>query len=501
MKLNRKEYLSKVAGCWMGKNIGGTVGAPFEWKRQVNNITFYTQKLDGEPEPNDDLDIQLLWLMAMEREGVKVDARMLGEYWLSYVVPHWAEYGNGKINMRSGLMPPISGSANNEFKDSCGSYIRAEIWSCVCPGAPAQAVKYAVEDSAIDHGNGEGTYAEIFTAAMESAAFVEKDLRKLIDIGLHYIPAETAVAGAVRLAVECYDKKMTWLEARDEMLRQYRGLGFYGYPENVSPDDHAKGFFDGKMGYDVPSNIGIVIIGLLYGEGDFEKMMCITVNCGEDTDCTAATAGSIYGIMNGIEAIPEKWIAPIGNSIKTITLNLADWWNVPRTIDNLTERTVKMAERVIDTFNLPVKLTDDATDLSGDLCKHLYANTDTMFANLGCVTFALGAVDAAVDYAGNPYITANEAREITVYLENKSSAQCNLDVHVYADEEVVVGPSAYGTAFLGTSKNDHRKALKLTFTAETLRSAEVRAVVQLTSKGRHTAMLIPIVFLNGSYCS
>ena len=499
MNLNRKEYLSKVAGCWMGKNIGGTVGAPFEWKRQVNDITFYTQKLDGEPEPNDDLDIQLLWLLAMEREGVKLDARTLGEYWLSYVVPHWAEYGNGKINMRSGLMPPLSGSANNAFKDSCGSYIRAEIWSCVCPGAPERAVQYAVEDSAIDHGDGEGTYAEIFTAAMESAAFVENDLRKLIDIGLHYIPAECAVAGAVRLAVECYDKGVTWLEARDEMLRQYRGMGFYGHPNHVSPEDHAKGFFDGKLGFDVPSNIGIVIIGLLYGEGDFEKMMCVTVNCGEDTDCTAATAGSIYGIMNGIEGIPEKWIAPIGNSIKTITLNLADWWNVPRTIDNLTERTAKMAERVIDTFQLPVTLTDGETDLNGDLRQLLYADTSRLFENLGCVTFTFDPVDAAVDYAGNPYMTEGSPREITVYLENKSCAQCNLDVHVYADENVVIGPSAYGTVFLGTSFQDRKKAVKLTFTAEALRTAEVRAVVQLTCKGRHTAMLIPILFLNGAY--
>jgi hypothetical protein len=40
MILNANEYLNKVRGCWMGKNIGGTLGAPFEWKRQVNKVTF-----------------------------------------------------------------------------------------------------------------------------------------------------------------------------------------------------------------------------------------------------------------------------------------------------------------------------------------------------------------------------------------------------------------------------------------------------------------------------
>ena len=92
MNLNRQDYLDKVLGCWMGKNIGGTLGAPFEWKRQVNDVRFYTQDLKGEPLPNDDLDIQLLWLLAMEEQGVDIDSHTLAEYWCLFVGPHWAEY-------------------------------------------------------------------------------------------------------------------------------------------------------------------------------------------------------------------------------------------------------------------------------------------------------------------------------------------------------------------------------------------------------------------------
>jgi len=78
MRLNINDYREKVLGCWLGKNIGGTVGAPFEWKRQVNNITFYAQKdLNGSPMPNDDLDIQLLWLCAMEERGLDVTSHRL----------------------------------------------------------------------------------------------------------------------------------------------------------------------------------------------------------------------------------------------------------------------------------------------------------------------------------------------------------------------------------------------------------------------------------------
>lgn len=36
-----------------------------------------------------------------------------------------------------------------------------------------------------------------------------------------------------------------------------------------------------------PANVGYVILGLLYGEGDFKKSLLTAVNSGDDTDCTA----------------------------------------------------------------------------------------------------------------------------------------------------------------------------------------------------------------------
>jgi len=50
----------------MGKNIGGTLGAPMEWHRLINNVEFYQQELYDNPIPNDDLDLQLLWLIASD---------------------------------------------------------------------------------------------------------------------------------------------------------------------------------------------------------------------------------------------------------------------------------------------------------------------------------------------------------------------------------------------------------------------------------------------------
>lgn len=79
-KLTLEEYRDKVMGCWAGKNIGGILGAPFESKRQVNHVDFYQQDLTMGPPPNDDLDLQIVWLSAIERYGRQVNASILGEY-------------------------------------------------------------------------------------------------------------------------------------------------------------------------------------------------------------------------------------------------------------------------------------------------------------------------------------------------------------------------------------------------------------------------------------
>ena len=36
-----------------------------------------------------------------------------------------------------------------------------------------------------------------------------------------------------------------------------------------------------------------------------------------DTDCNGATVGSVLGMANGIESIPECWTKPIGNKLNT----------------------------------------------------------------------------------------------------------------------------------------------------------------------------------------
>ena len=103
-----------------------------------------------------------------------------------------------------------------------------------------------------------------------------------------------------------------------------------------------------EIGYDVAGNIGIFAIGWYYVEGDFEKSMLISLNCGEDTDCTCATLGSVFGILKGYDAIPEKWIKPIGTDIVAGCINIHDRiCVVPENIYELCERILRLVPVII----------------------------------------------------------------------------------------------------------------------------------------------------------
>lgn len=494
-------YRDKVLGCWLGKNIGGTVGAPFEWMRQVNNITFYTQDLRGEAMPNDDLDIQLLWLCAMEEKGLTVDAKLLAEYWCLYVTPHWAEYGIAKTNLRSGLQPPLSGSHLNNYRHSCGSYIRSEIWACIAPGQPELAARYAYEDASIDHGNGEGIYAEVFMAALESAAFLVSDLRELIKIGLSYIPVDCGVTKAIATTLACFDAGKSWKETREEVLIHHRGT--LANWMAVSEEDAAKGFRTSEhgLGYDVPSNIAFTLAGLLYGGEDFGAVQCICVNIGEDTDCTAATAGSVWGIIHGATQIPQKWIDPIGRNIKTVCLNLGELGyfgnQLPANVDNLTERTVKLARRLwqkqqpdIEWLNYPaLTKTDKITTAT-------FTRTDQGAFLYGCMNgprfqFDFFAVECA--YPDGPAIRQGQPARIRFTIINQYKTQANLSLHWYLPEDWQVGPAADGWALC---HNGGRVVVEYQFTADRITRATNRAVLEITCEGRPTVMLVPILLLS-----
>lgn len=417
MKINKKEYLNKVKGCFIGKNIGGTLGGPFEGQRKLLDVKGFTTP-KGEPLPNDDLDLQIVWLHALEEEGPKhINSEVLGEYWLSFITPYWNEYGISKVNMERGIMPSVAGDMdNNIWKHSNGAWIRTEIWACLCPGAIDSAVKYAMEDALVDHGIGEGTSAAAFVAALESAAFFESNIEKLIDIGLAKVNKNSRLHKTIALVRKEYSQGVDYKSVRNHVVKLNKDIG--------------DGWFQ------APNNIAFVVIGLLYGKGDFKKSMLTAVNCGDDTDCTAATVGSILGIMLGENGIPKDWKDYIGKRIITLSINKGVSFRFPNTIDDLVNRILAQAPYVLYSNEDKVSIVDEKTDITADERKAFLKefSLDDERDDIKALRYSLkpntfkvkcGVLTVIITYKDGVYYKNSDKKSLNVMVTNNIKAYGN----------------------------------------------------------------------------
>jgi len=324
MNINDKILYDKINACWMGKNIGGTLGAPFEGRMEKLSLTDFPDISGNGPIPNDDLDLQLVNLHTLEQRGEKITVKDLSEEWLEHVHFPYDEYGYALTNLRRGFVPPLSGYYNNTFTGCMGSPIRSELWASVAAGRPDIAAFYAYNDALVDHAGGEGVYGEVFFAVLETMAYFESNIDLLIDKAIKYIPENCKTASALKDTLNWYRDGVSYDDIRNLILEKYHNPNFT----------------------DAPQNIAFTMVGLLYGE-DFKDGLLKTVNLGYDTDCTVATLGSIYGILYGMDYIPEEWIKCVGENIK-VSFEIRDL-DYPKTINELTERTLK-TKKILDLF-------------------------------------------------------------------------------------------------------------------------------------------------------
>jgi len=404
IKIGRAEYKDKVLACWIGKNIGGTLGTPWECKMYVNALEFY-EPLPGKAAPNDDLDLQLVWLKMLEEKGTDPSVRDFAESWMKYAPSYpWNEYGFCMRNMSRGLRPPIAGCFENYFVDEMGSPIRSEIWACLHPGDPQAAARMAWKDSSVDHAGGEGTYGEMFWAAVEAAAFVEKDPKTLIQIGLQMIPLSSHIARSIREAVWCHENGKLWGEARDRIATRFGHI----QPCNAIP------------------NHGFEILGWLYGK-DFGDCLLKAVNCGFDTDCTGATLGSVLGIIGGTRGIPVKWRKPVGDEI--VLHKYTGACDAPKDVYELTARTMVLAEKAMK--GKTDVAFDARTVMPPDLRTRLFRNElaqEALGQDPMSAIELVGGREICFHYNGEPVLRPGIGKAVRISLPGQKPAKVDLSV-------------------------------------------------------------------------
>jgi ADP-ribosylglycohydrolase len=218
------------------------------------------------------------------------------------------------------LLPPDTALHRNPYREWIGAQIRADVWGWVSPGDPGRAAELAWRDARLSH-SGNGIYGEAFVAAMIAAAFTTDDVGDIVDMGLRAIPYDSRLAEAVRFARDLPSRTEEWEEAVDLL---YERVGQYHWVHAVN-------------------NAALLAAALLYGQGDFERTICLAVMGGWDTDCNGASAGSILGVMRGAGGIPEAWSGPLRNRVRTSLKGFDD-----SRLDDLATRTAaQVPERYI----------------------------------------------------------------------------------------------------------------------------------------------------------
>lgn len=214
-------------------------------------------------------------------------------------------------NFINGYMPPDSSLYKNPYREWIGAQIRGDYFGYINPGKPEAAAEMAWRDASVSHVKN-GIYGEMFVAAMLAVAAETNDMEDIVLGGLAEIPYTSRLYEAIRLVLDNYKSGMNQKECFRLIHEKYNEHECHGWC-HVIP------------------NAMIVVASLLYGNGDYGKSVCMSVETGFDTDCNGATVGSIIGMANGMQAIPSVWTEPIHDMVQTNIIGIG---------------TVKISERV-----------------------------------------------------------------------------------------------------------------------------------------------------------
>ncbi|MBT7161665.1 MAG: ADP-ribosylglycohydrolase family protein [Victivallales bacterium] len=348
--LDPATYAERVEGALLGRFAGCTLGAPVEfwpvdkmaaWAEEIDGpfpptdywseITdrhqlrynrsrrdAYTRDLmDGVP-VDDDVTYTLLGLLILEDHGPDFTVADVGAAWLKYLPMACTAEAVALGNLRKGLPAEEVGAVGNPYCEWIGADIRADPWGYLAPGWPEKAAELAWRDAYISHRRN-GIYGEMFFAAAISAAFAVDDPIEAMEIGLTEIPAECAMAKAVRWALDTASDITDYKVARETVNEHFVGM----HPVHTI------------------NNACLTIWGLTIGRRDFTKVISETVAMGLDNDCTAATAGSLCGAIVGAAGIPPHWTAPFNNKVLTYMNDHPEF-----AIDDVVKRFTAQAQRV-----------------------------------------------------------------------------------------------------------------------------------------------------------
>lgn len=248
---------------------------------------------------DDDTNYMVLAQLIVEKYGRDFTPENVGQAWMD-LQPREAYCTAERIafnNLVCGFRPPYTAVWHNHYREWIGAQIRGDYFGYINPGQPEKAAEMAWRDASISHIKN-GIYGEMFISAIIAAAAVEQDIEKLIYAGLEQIPEKCRLSEAVLHVLDEYKNGVSQEDCAADIHSTWDEHSAHGWCHTIS-------------------NAMIVVMALLYGQGDFGKSICLAVQTGFDTDCNGATVGSILGMRSGMSIIGEEWTAPIRGQLDT----------------------------------------------------------------------------------------------------------------------------------------------------------------------------------------
>jgi ADP-ribosylglycohydrolase len=315
------DYLERVYAGVLGKIIGVYLGRPFEqWSHEriaaeLGTVEGYVHERLGVPlvVTDDDISGTFTFLRALPDYGCsrELTPAQIGQTWLNYIVEGrsilwWGGLGRSTehtayLRLKAGLQAPASGAiATNGpiIAEQIGAQIFIDGWAMVAPGDPELAADLARRAASVSH-DGAAIHGAQALAAMAALAFVEPEVERLLDGALRQIPPDGIIA---RLADDLRDlraREADWRAALRYIIDTY-GYGRYKGDCHIVP------------------NHALVLLGLLWGDGDFARSLSIICTAGYDTDCNAGNLGCLLAIRGGLAAIdagPPDWRGPVADRL------------------------------------------------------------------------------------------------------------------------------------------------------------------------------------------
>ena len=296
--LTKADLTDKIRGSWAGQMYGVTWGAPTEFRYcgQIvpEDAVPDMSKLDINHGFNeDDLYVELTYVEEMRKSGYNCSVEQLAKAFAesTYPLDHANKYG--RDNVKAGIMPPLSGSPEyNIHADDIDWQINADFVGAIYAGDASAAAQRSFDIGHITN-YGDGVYGGVFVSAMHAAAFTATSVREIIDAGIASIPENTTFRKVMDDVVDYYERGESWEQCwqliQNDYGDAYRCLWYATSPANI----------DAKL------NSAYVLMGLLYGEGDFENSTLISLRCGQDSDCNPSTVAGILGNYYGFNALKK----------------------------------------------------------------------------------------------------------------------------------------------------------------------------------------------------